>query len=121
MFISAIKTTVKNLAICLALTVFCIIFTGIYEIFSYGEYSAHMRLMFIFPLLAGIFTLIKIPANKVLFNSALAVFANGFLVKGIIEISGRTSSFDYLYLLTGALILIGSFIFKEKENKPMIQ
>ena len=50
-------------------------------------------------------------------NTALAVFANGFLVKGIIEISGRTSPFDHLYLITGCLFLFAAFVFKKRKIK----
>ena len=86
------KKTVKNLIICGALSLFLAVFAYVYEMFSYGQYSVHMRLMFIFPLIAGVFLLSKNSLNKYFLNTALAVFANGFLVKGIIEISGRTSS-----------------------------
>ena len=51
----------------------------------------------------------------ILLNTALAVFANGFLVKGIIEISGRSSSFDYLYIITGCFLLFGAAVFRKKK------
>ena len=86
------KKATKNLIICGALSLFLAVFAYVYEMFSYGQYSVHMRLMFIFPLIAGVFILFKNSLNKYFLNTALAVFANGFLVKGIIEISGRTSS-----------------------------
>ena len=107
----------KNLIICGGLSLFLAVFAYIYEFFSYGQYSMHMRLMFIFPLIAGVFLLFKNSINKYLFNTALSVFANGFLVKGIIEISGRTSSFDHLYLITGCLLLFASFVFKKKKTE----
>lgn len=109
------KKTVKNLIICEALSLFLAVFAYVYEMFSYGQYSVHMRLMFIFPLIAGVFILFKNSLNKYFLNTALAVFANGFLVKGIIEISGRTSSFDHLYLITGCLLLFAAFVFKRKR------
>lgn len=118
MFTSVIKDkkTVKNLIICLGLSIFFAVFAFIYEIFSYGQYSPYMRMMFIFPLIAGAFLLIKNSLNKYLLNTALAVFTNGFLVKGIIEISGRSSSFDYLYIITGSLLLIAALIFRKKTQ-----
>ena len=139
MFTSVIKSKniAKNLIICGGLSIFLAVFAYIYEIFSYGQYSVYMRMMFIFPLIAGVFLLFKNSLNKyllntalaekfnnifneakeyaILLNTALAVFANGFLVKGIIEISGRSSSFDYLYIITGCLLLFGSAVFRKKK------
>ena len=110
------KNTVKNLIVCGSLSIFLIVFTCIYEIFSYGQYSIFMRMMFTFPLIAGIFLTFKNSINKYLLNTSLAIFANGFLVKGIIEISGRNSSFDYLYIITGCLLLTASFIFRKRST-----
>ena len=117
MFTSVIKNknTAKNLIICGGLSIFLAVFAYIYEIFSYGQYSVYMRMMFIFPLIAGVFLLFKNSLNKYLLNTALAVFANGFLVKGIIEIAGRSSSFDYLYIITGCLLLFGSAVFRKEK------
>ena len=111
------KNTMKNLIICGGLSLFLAVFAYIYEMFSYGQYSIHMRLMFIFPLIAGVFILFKNSLNKYFLNTALAVFANGFLVKGIIEISGRTSSFDHLYLISACLLLFAAFVFKKKKTE----
>lgn len=117
MFTSVIKSKniAKNLIICGGLSIFLAVFAYIYEIFSYGQYSVYMRMMFIFPLIAGVFLLFKNSLNKYLLNTALAVFANGFLVKGIIKISGRSSSFDYLYIITGCLLLFGAAVFRKKK------
>ncbi|MFR5847775.1 MAG: CrcB family protein [Streptococcus salivarius] len=44
---------------------------------------------------------------KTLFNSAIAVVASACLVKGIVEVSGRTTSVDmpYWYVAAGLLCL----------------
>ena len=111
------KKANKNLIICGALSIFLAVFAYVYEMFSYGQYSVHMRLIFIFPLIAGVFILFKNSLNKYFLNAALAVLANGFLVKGIIEISGRTSSFDHLYLISACLLLFAAFVFKKKKTE----
>ena len=111
------KKANKNLIICGALSIFLAVFAYVYEMFSYGQYSVHMRFMFIFPLIAGVFILFKNSLNKYFLNAALAVLANGFLVKGIIEISGRTSSFDHLYLISACLLLFAAFVFKKKKTE----
>ena len=111
------KKATKNLIICGVLSFFLAVFAYVYEMFSYGQYSVHMRFMFIFPLIAGVFILFKNSLNKYFLNTALAVLANGFLVKGIIEISGRTSSFDHLYLISACLLLFAAFVFKKKKTE----
>ena len=74
-----------------------------------------MRMMFFAPL-AGAFiylltglgmSWVKNPASKLLFNSAIAVVASACLVKGIVEVSGRTTSVDmpYWYVAAGLLCL----------------
>ena len=118
MFTSVIKNknTAKNLIIFGCLSISLAVFAYIYEIFSYGQYSVYMRMMFIFPLISGVFLLFKNSLNKYLLNTALAVFANSFLVKGIIEISGRNSSFDYIYIIMGCLLLFGAAVFRKKKT-----
>ena len=50
---------------------------------------------------------VKNRASKLLFNSAIAVVASACLVKGIVEVSGRTTSVDmpYWYVAAGLLCL----------------
>ena len=45
--------------------------------------------------------------SKLLFNSSIAVVASACLVKGIVEVSGRTTSVDipYWYVAAGLLCL----------------
>ena len=96
------KKATKNLIICGVLSFFLAVFAYVYEMFSYGQYSVHMRLMFIFPIIAGVFILFKNSLNKYFLNTALAVLA-------------RTSSFDHLYLISACLLLFAAFVFKRKR------
>lgn len=115
MFTSVTKKTVgKGSIIYLGLTVFLLLFSFIYEQFSYGESSLYMRGTFLVTLfgaviffLTGVFGKgLRNRLSLLLFNSALAVFVSGGLLKGIIDISGRSTTFDQPYWLVG-LILIG--------------
>lgn len=54
MSISDIRIGKKNLVVYIFITLFCIIFTLIYEKFSYGEYSWYMRGMFLYPFIGGV-------------------------------------------------------------------
>ena len=96
---------------------FCLVFCAIYEIFSFGEHSLFMRMMFMIPLLGGAvpFGLMAVSENPPsvsrvafnLWNSGLAVHISGCLVRGIIEISGRVCDYDnYYWIISGVFLLL---------------
>lgn len=89
------------------ITLLCILFHRIYILFSYGEDSAFLRWMFLCPLAGGLLPSLLAgltgksgavlrPAFN-LWNSGVAVLTFGCLVRGIIEISGRFTSYDACY------------------------
>lgn len=96
-------------------TTLCLVFCAIYEIFSFGEHSLFMRMMFMIPLLGGAvpFGLMAAAENPPalsrgafnLWNSGLAVRVSGCLVRGIIEISGRTCDYDNYYWIVSGIFL----------------
>ena len=65
-----------------------------------------MRMMFFAPLAGALIYLltgvgmswVRTRLSKLLFNSSIAVVASACLVKGIVEVSGRTTSVDIPYL-----------------------
>lgn len=94
-----------------SLALFCVVFTLIYEQFSHGATSSHMRCMFLMPLvgcalpaLAGLVTplhrFVCRPAFN-LWNSGMAVWAAGCLFRGIVNISGRFTDLDRIYWVLG--------------------
>ena len=98
-----------------SLAVFCVIFTAVYESFSHGATSSHMRCMFLMPLvgcalpalvclLTPLHRLVCRPAFN-LWNSGLAVWAVGCLFRGIVNISGRFTDLDFIYWVTGWIFL----------------
>lgn len=99
------RTFAKGSLIYLSLTIFLAIFNYIYEQFSYGESSVYMRLVFLIPLMAAIFYLVsgfrelwvKNRLSLLLFNSGVATSISGCLIKGIIEISGRSTVMEVPY------------------------
>ncbi len=95
----------------LSLALLCVVFTLIYERFSHGASSIHMRCMFLMPLvgcalpaLVGYLTplhrLVSRPAFN-LWNSGLAVWTVGCLFRGIVNISGRYTDLDRIYRILG--------------------
>lgn len=129
LFTSVTKRTFgRAILVYLGLTIFCIVFTIIYEKFSYGESSIFMRLMFLAPL-AGAVVLFLSGLNLTwirkrgpfLFNSSLAIIASACLVRGIIEVSGRTSSYDQPYwwaelAFSGLSLVIGLLSQDKKQH-----
>ena len=98
-----------------SLAVLCAVFTLIYEQFSFGVYSPHMRLMFLCPLagcaLPGLVGLLIPPGLGVcrpafnLWNSGVAAVCLGLLHRGIVNVSGRYTSDDRIFYILGAALL----------------
>ena len=102
------------------ITIFFFAFSRIYEAFSFGETSVHMHYLFAVPLVGGIILAIllkvlpyfsRISLN--LWNSAIAVITTGTLFRGIVNLSGRSTTLDAPYWYVGisfAILAILSII-----------
>ena len=91
------------------LTIFFFAFSRIYESFSFGETSVHMHYLFALPLAGGILLLLfmkMIPnlsrLSLNLWNSAVAIITAGMLFRGIVNLSGRSTTLDMPYWYIGA-------------------
>lgn len=91
------------------LTIFFFAFSRIYESFSFGETSVHMHYLFALPLVGGSLLLLfmKIIPNLSrlslnLWNSAVATMTAGMLFRGIVNLSGRSTTLDIPYWYVGA-------------------
>ena len=103
----------KTAVVYTLITVFFFIFSRIYEHFSFGETSVYMHWLFGVPLIGGIVLLIfqKLIPNLSrlslnLWNSAVATIAAGVLFRGIVNLSGRSTTLDLPYWYVG-LVLAG--------------
>ena len=96
------------------ITILFFAFSRIYEAFSFGETSVHMHYLFVAPLVGGILLAIflkvlphfsRISLN--LWNSAVAIITAGTLFRGIVNLSGRSTTLDtpYWYVGIGFAIL----------------
>lgn len=105
----ASKKRLKKTAVVYALiTVFFFIFSRIYEHFSFGETSVYMHYLFGVPLIGGMVLLIfqkMIPnlsrLSLNLWNSAVATIATGVLFRGIVNLSGRSTTMVLPYWYMG--------------------
>ena len=103
------KKRFKKTAISYTLiTIFFFAFSRIYEAFSFGETSVHMHYLFTVPLIGGILLAIflkilphfsRISLN--LWNSAVAIATTGILFRGIVNLSGRSTTLDGPYWYVG--------------------
>ena len=112
----------------LILSIFLFIFSRVYVSLSYGEVSIFMNTLSLVPLIGGGLlvgllylqpTLSRISFN--LWNSGVAVLTTGFLLRGIINLSGRSTTLDWPYWLIGAgflglaLFSFGLSLFQSKK------
>ena len=109
------------------ITIFFFAFSRIYEAFSFGETSVHMHYLFAVPLVGGILLTIflkvlpqfsRISLN--LWNSAIAIITAGTLFRGIVNLSGRSTTLDapywYVGIVFAVLAIISIFIQTKSLN-----
>ena len=102
------------------ITIFFFAFSRIYEAFSFGETSVHMHYLFAVPLVGGIILVILLKVlpyfysiSLNLWNSAIAIITTGTLFRGIVNLSGRSTTLDVPYWYVGisfAILAILSII-----------
>ncbi|HEM6308710.1 TPA: hypothetical protein U2C79_000252 [Streptococcus suis] len=120
--------TARTFITYLATTAFLFIFSRIYESLSYGEVSVFMHYMFCVTLVGGglLLGLLTIKPNLSrlafnLWNSGVATITAGSLLRGIINLSGRSTTLDQPYWFVGAsfliLVLISLFLGGNQRNK----
>ncbi|HFI0235813.1 TPA: hypothetical protein ACGPBC_001448 [Streptococcus suis] len=125
------KRTIRTFITYLALTAFLFIFSRVYESLSYGEVSFHMHYMFSVTLIGGGLLLGLMTIHRTLsrltynlWNSGVAVITAGFLLRGIINLSGRSTTLDQPYWYVGAGFLIlavfSLFIKQAKTATPTV-
>ena len=94
------------------ISAFFFIGSRIYEHFSFGETSAFMHYLFLIPLIGGALLvamqlvvkgLSRITLN--LWNSAVATATAGALYRGIVNLSGRSTTLDQPYHYVAGIFL----------------
>ena len=122
------KRFIKTVVSYTLITIFFFAFSRIYEAFSFGETSVHMHYLFAVPLVGGIILAIllkvlpyfsRISLN--LWNSAIAIITTGTLFRGIVNLSGRSTTLDAPYWYVGIsyaiLAILSSIIHPLLTNK----
>lgn len=100
----------------LLITLFCGLFSFVYELFSHGVYSPYMVCLFVIPLLLGVlphlvpgFARANSPTaqwQRLTQSIAVATLTIGSALQGIVEIYGTTSDYIVYYAYAGFGLLI---------------
>lgn len=116
------RSIIKTIIVYSLVSIFTIIFDKIYSIFSHGVSSAYMDLMFLYPLIGGVFiySIILIFFKKLeykkyrhsfnIYNSGIAILTVGSLLYGILEIAGTSSIYLRYYSIVGWILVFTSII-----------
>lgn len=101
-------------------SVLCLAFGLIYEIFSHGVYSLYMICAFLIPLIFGFgvsICIYKLKLNRVvdrisinLYNASIATFTTYSIVNGVLEIYGTTNVLVNVYTLIGTILGLLSIV-----------
>ena len=100
----------------LGYTIFTILFSAIYEAFSFGVNSYHMIYAFIYPLIGLIINYLLYKKNQkediriTLFDMSILTFTLRSIILGILEIYGTTNSLTIYFTYSGIILLSLSVI-----------
>ena len=127
LYILDIETMKKEIKKYFILTIVCLVFATIYEIFSHGVYSPYMMFSCLIPFIFGVLINLilknsedfrpSVISNDI-YKTSLLTFTLGSIMKGVLEIYGTTSKFLIVYLIMGMILLIISlilYVFRVKE------
>lgn len=107
-------------------TLFCILFSSVYNRFGHGIISIYMNGMFFIPLLLGgipygidLFFIKKwgkVKGAMYAYNLGVLTWTMGSMLKGIFQIAGTTSSYVRIYWLMGAILIIAGIILELRQH-----
>lgn len=108
----------KRLLAYIGITLFCAIFSTVYEYFSHGVYSNFMVYLFAIPLLVGVAPELlgmvlprfhaSSPWANLLRHFSVATLSVGSALQGIVEIYGTTNENIKYYFVIGIGLLVAS-------------
>ena len=116
---SDIKKKIKQFLI---ITIVTLLFSIIYEYFSFGVISKYMILAPLIPLILGVLTYLLLLKNEKVGYIESSMYSNGVytlligsILQGVLEIYGTTNKLMIIYLVVGiGLIFISLIIYIKK-------
>ena len=114
------KKASKTAFVYLLISLFCVLFGAVYEIYSYEVYSYFMLYAFVFPLTGGtlpfsIFSMMKVKCypnalSRNLYHSGIATLTVGSIIRGVLDIYGTTNVLSEWYWKVGATFVIAGVL-----------
>ena len=108
------------------ITILFFVFSRIYEAFSFGETSVHMHYLFAVPLVGGILLTVFLKVlpqfsrmSLNLWNSAVAIATTGTLFRGIVNLSGRSTTLDAPYWYVGIVFVVLAILSIFIQTNPL--
>lgn len=118
-FKTFIKSSIfKTIAVYLGFTLFCLLFTYVYMLYSHDVYSDYMTYLFAWPLSGGVIAVIGllIARGKQIrlafntYNSGVAILTFGSLFRGILDIAHATSIYEIIFWIVGGIVMAAGII-----------
>lgn len=110
----------KTAFVYLLVSLFCILFGAVYELFSHEVYSFYMIYAFAFPLAGGTLPFLMIALSQTkkypgavagnLYHSGIATLTVGSILRGVLDIYGTTNCLLGFYWIVGGALTIAGII-----------
>lgn len=110
----------KTAFVYLLVSLFCVLFGAVYEIYSHEVYSYYMLYAFVFPLAGGTlpFSILSLTKAKRyptalsrnLYHSGIATLTVGSFIKGVLDIYGTTNVLSEYYWPVGLCFIIAGVL-----------
>lgn len=101
-------SAIRSCKVWMGIFLFCLVFSIVYEIFSFGVISIHMVCLSLYPLILG--ALVSLIFNRKtgrFYNDGVLLLTAASALNGILEIYGTDSVYPfYMILLGSGLILV---------------
>ena len=107
-------------------SIICVAFGAIYELFSHEVYSYFMLYAFLFPMIGGLFPFFLLAYSHMrlpdriachFYHAGIATLTVGSLFTGVLEIYGTTNRLTVMYWIVGAILFVlgaGTYILSKK-------
>jgi len=98
---------IKSMKTWLMISVFCLLFSLIYEMFSFGVISVSMLTVFVYPLILGALACFLMKGNIGRFyNDGVILLAFASLINGVLEIYGSDTPYTRYMMIAGIVLMI---------------
>ena len=109
----------RSLQIWLGVTLFCLLFSVIYESCSFGVISWYMCGLFLIPLVMGVIPSLFFQNLGRLWNDGILCLIAGSALQGILEIYGTDSRYPVWFLYAGLILSVLGLVIKLSEKTSL--